>query len=138
VEVGRTVSICSAEWWNCHYTFQEWMKPCDYQQPRITWETHRGQNRHARVTRKVLRYMRWNLVALSVSSHRNGRIVKLRYRTFQEWMKPGDCQQPWSAHRGHKRHAQATGKFPRSIRWKLVALAVSSHRNVVKLRYCTF
>jgi hypothetical protein len=37
--------------------------------------------------------MRCKLIALSLSSHRNGGIVKLQYCTFQERIKPGDCQE---------------------------------------------
>jgi hypothetical protein len=53
-------------------TFQERMKPCDCRQTRITWEADCGDNGHAQVSRKVLRWMRFKLVALWLSSQRNG------------------------------------------------------------------
>jgi hypothetical protein len=89
-------------------TFQERMKPGDSRQPRITWGAHCGHNRYARVSRKVPRWMQFKLVALWLSSQRNGGIAKLRYCTFQERMKPGDSRQPritWEADCGHNRHA---------------------------------
>jgi hypothetical protein len=124
-------------------TSQERIKPGDCWQSRITWGAHRGHKRHARVHRKVPRWMRSKLAALSLSSHRNGGIAKLRYCTFQERIKPGDCWQSritWGAHRGHNRHARVTRKVSTLMRSKFAALSLSSHRNggIAKLQYCTF
>jgi hypothetical protein len=123
-------------------TFQEQIKPGNCRQSRITWGAHRGHNRHARVHHQVPRWMRSKLAALSLSSHRNGEIAKLRYCTFQEQIKPGDCWQSritWAARCGHNRHGRVNRKFPTSMRCKLIAQSLSSHRNggIVKLQYCT-
>jgi hypothetical protein len=123
-------------------TFQKRIKPGDCRQSRITWGAHRGHNRHAQVNRNVPTSIRGKLIALSLSSHRNGGIVKLQYCTFQERIKRGDCRQyriTWEAHRGHNRHARVNRKVPTSMRSNLVSLSLSYHRNggIAKLPHCT-